>query len=35
MRFGSIEKGKTPGLNLIENVNGAELTLSSTLKRLI
>jgi len=34
-RFGSIEKGKTPGLNLIENVNGTELTSSSTLKRLI
>jgi cytosine/adenosine deaminase-related metal-dependent hydrolase len=34
-RFGSIEKGKTPGLNLIENVNGTELTSSSTQKKLI
>lgn len=34
-RFGSIEKGKTPGLNLIENVIGTELTSSSILKRLI
>jgi cytosine/adenosine deaminase-related metal-dependent hydrolase len=34
-RFGSIEKGKTPGLNLIENVSGSELTSTSTLKRLI
>jgi len=34
-RLGSIEKGKTPGLNLIENVNGPELTLHSTIKKLI
>ena len=33
--FGSIERGKTPGLNLIENVNGSELTLHSTIKKLI
>lgn len=33
--FGSIEKGKIPGLNLIENVNGPELTLHSTIKKLI
>jgi cytosine/adenosine deaminase-related metal-dependent hydrolase len=26
-RFGSIEKGKAPGLNLIENVKGHDLTL--------
>lgn len=34
-RFGSIEKGKTPGLNLIENVNGSDLTAYSTIKKLI
>ncbi len=34
-QFGSIEKGKTPGLNLIENVNGTELTTYSTVKKLI
>ena len=34
-RFGSIEKGKTPGLNLVEHVNGTELTSTSTIKRLI
>lgn len=34
-RFGSIEKGKAPGLNLIENVNGTELTTYSTVKKLI
>ncbi len=34
-RFGSIEKGKTPGLNLIENVKGTELTSTSTIKKLI
>lgn len=34
-RFGSIEVGKYPGLNLIENVNGAELTEHSKIKKLI
>jgi len=34
-RFGSIEKGKVPGLNLIESVNGTELTRKSTIKKLI
>jgi len=34
-RFGSIEKGKNPGLNLIEKVKGAELTEYSTIKKLI
>lgn len=34
-RFGSIEKGKTSGLNLIENVIGTELTPTSKIKRLI
>ncbi|MBM3401577.1 MAG: amidohydrolase family protein [Bacteroidetes bacterium] len=34
-QFGSIEKGKSPGLNLIENVKGAELTKFSTIKKLI
>ncbi|MFA6945714.1 MAG: amidohydrolase family protein [Pedobacter sp.] len=34
-RFGSIEKGKTPGLNLISKVNGTELTVHSTIKKLI
>ncbi len=34
-RFGSIEVGKSPGLNLIENVKGAELTEYSTIKKLI
>lgn len=34
-RFGSIEKGKTPGLNLIENVEGPELTSNSTIRKLI
>lgn len=34
-RFGSIEKEKTPGLNLIENVKGTELTSTSTIKKLI
>jgi len=34
-RFGSIEKGKTPGLNLIENVEGHELTAYSTIRKLI
>lgn len=33
--FGSIEKGKTPGLNLISAVNGQELTALSELKKLI
>jgi cytosine/adenosine deaminase-related metal-dependent hydrolase len=33
--FGSIEKGKTPGLNLIENVEGSELTSNSTIRKLI
>lgn len=33
--FGSIEKGKTPGLNLIENVEDHELTAYSTIKKLI
>ncbi len=34
-RFGSIDKGKTPGLNLIEKVKGNELTADSTIKKLI
>ncbi len=34
-RFGSIEKGKAPGLNLIENVKGHDLTANSTIKKLI
>ncbi|MCF8453736.1 MAG: amidohydrolase family protein [Pedobacter sp.] len=34
-RFGSIEKGKAPGLNLIENVNGSDLTEYSTIMKLI
>ncbi|MXV51737.1 amidohydrolase family protein [Pedobacter sp. HMF7647] len=34
-RFGSIEKGKQPGLNLISHVNGLNLTEHSTIKRLI
>jgi cytosine/adenosine deaminase-related metal-dependent hydrolase len=34
-RFGSIEKGKTPGLNLIENAKGNELTANSTIRKLI
>ena len=34
-RFGSIEKGKAPGLNLIENVKGNELTANSTIRKLI
>ncbi|MDP3467793.1 MAG: amidohydrolase family protein [Daejeonella sp.] len=34
-RYGSIEKGKTPGLNLVKNVNGSELAPYSTIKKLI
>ena len=34
-RYGSIEKGKTPGLNLITEVNGSELTAQSGLSKLI
>lgn len=34
-RYGSIEKGKTPGLNLISEVNGSELTAQSGVSRLI
>lgn len=34
-RFGSIEKGKAPGLNLIENVKGHDLTTNSTIRKLI
>jgi len=34
-KYGSIEKGKTPGLNLITNTNGLELTASSVIKKLI
>ncbi|HQS04590.1 MAG: amidohydrolase [Sphingobacteriales bacterium 17-39-43] len=34
-RFGSIEKGKTPGLNLIQNADGLELTKHSTIRKLI
>lgn len=33
-RFGSIEKGKLPGLNLISGMNGAELTAESELNKL-
>ncbi|WP_276359510.1 amidohydrolase family protein [Daejeonella sp. H1SJ63] len=34
-RFGSIEKGKTPGLNLIRNVKGTEISPDSELFRLV
>ena len=34
-KFGSIEKGKKPGLNLISHVNGTEITRLSKIKRLI
>jgi cytosine/adenosine deaminase-related metal-dependent hydrolase len=34
-KFGSIEKGKTPGLNLISEVNGTEITHLSQIQRLI
>lgn len=34
-KFGSIEKGKTPGLNLILHVNGTEITHLSQIQRLI
>jgi len=34
-KFGSIEKGKTPGLNLISHVNGTEITHLSQIQRLI
>jgi cytosine/adenosine deaminase-related metal-dependent hydrolase len=34
-KFGSIEKGKAPGLNLISHVNGTEITHLSQIQRLI
>ncbi|MFA5245880.1 MAG: amidohydrolase family protein [Pedobacter sp.] len=34
-RFGSIEKGKTPGLNLIRNVRGMEINPDSEMLRLV
>ena len=34
-KFGSIEKGKKPGLNLISEVNGTEITHLSQIQRLI
>jgi cytosine/adenosine deaminase-related metal-dependent hydrolase len=34
-KFGSIEKGKQPGLNLISHVDGTEITSLSQIKRLI
>lgn len=34
-KFGSIEKGKTPGLNLISHVKGTEITHLSQIQRLI
>jgi len=34
-RFGSIEKGKRPGLNLITNVDGLKLTRYSKVKKLV
>ena len=34
-KFGSIEKGKKPGLNLITNVEGLNLTPESKVKKLI
>jgi cytosine/adenosine deaminase-related metal-dependent hydrolase len=34
-KFGSIEKGKSPGLNLISHVNGLEITHLSQIQRLI
>jgi imidazolonepropionase-like amidohydrolase len=33
--YGSIEKGKIPGLNLISHVNGMELTHLSEVMRLV
>ena len=33
-RFGSIEKGKKPGLNLITNMNGMKLTVDSKVRKL-
>ena len=34
-QFGSIEKGKKPGLNLISNVNGLKLSANSKVQKLI
>jgi cytosine/adenosine deaminase-related metal-dependent hydrolase len=34
-RFGSIEKGKKPGLNLISNVDGLNLTPNSKVKKIV
>ncbi len=34
-KFGSIEKGKKPGLNLITNVNGLKLTSESKVQKLV
>lgn len=34
-KYGSIEKGKTPGLNLITHTNGLELTAASIIKKLV
>jgi cytosine/adenosine deaminase-related metal-dependent hydrolase len=34
-KFGSIEKGKKPGLNLITNVEGLKLTIESKVQKLI
>jgi cytosine/adenosine deaminase-related metal-dependent hydrolase len=34
-KFGSIEKGKKPGLNLITNVNGLKLTPESEVQKLV
>jgi cytosine/adenosine deaminase-related metal-dependent hydrolase len=34
-KYGSIEKGKTPGLNLITHMDGLELTADSEVKRIV
>ena len=34
-KFGSIEKGKKPGLNLISKVNGLKITAESVVQKLI
>ena len=34
-KFGTIEKGKKPGINLISEVNGTEITHLSHIQRLI
>ncbi|MHB1178712.1 MAG: amidohydrolase family protein, partial [Daejeonella sp.] len=34
-QYGSIEKGKTPGLNLISNTEGLEITSLSGVRKLV